>query len=116
MVVGGFTKSGVYINNQYKTVSAHAYTFSLSPDNTTLFVMRNPWGAVPRLDDSLDGSGDGLLFIKDDNIVPPLIDLRIMEPGAAAEFGSGINLGSYTPPAFAPMPVRVAPHLLITGK
>lgn len=116
MVVGGFTKSGVYINNQYKTVSAHAYTFSLSPDNTTLFVMRNPWGAVPRLDDSLDGSGDGLLFIKDDNIVPPLIDLRIMEPGAAAEFGSGINLGSYTPPAFAPMPVRVAPHLLRTGK
>jgi len=116
MVVGGFSQGGVAINNKYKTVNGHAYTFSLPSDNTTLFVMRNPWGAVPRLDDSLDGSGDGLLFIKDDNTIPPLIDLRIMEPGAAAKFGSGVNLSPYSPPAFAPTPVRIAPHLLRTGR
>jgi len=116
MVVGGFSQGGVSINNQYKTVNAHAYTFFLPSDNTTLFVMRNPWGAVPRLDDSLDGSGDGLLHIKNDNIVPPLIDLRIMEPGAAAKFGSGTDLAPYSPPAYTPMPVRVAPHLLRSGQ
>lgn len=116
MVVGGFSQGGVSINNQNKTVNGHAYSFYLPSDNTTLFVMRNPWGAVPRLDDSLDGSGDGLLFIKDDNKIPPLVDLRIMEPGAAAKFGSGVNLSPYTPPAFTPSPVRVAPHLLRSGK
>lgn len=116
LVVGGFSQNGVPINNQYKTVNAHAYSFFLPSDNTTLFVMRNPWGAVPRLDDSLDGRGDGLLLIKNDNKIPPLIDVRIMEPGAAAKFGSGINLPPYTPPAFAPMPVRVAPHLLRSGR
>lgn len=116
MVVGGFSQGGVPINNQYKTVNAHAYTFFLPSDNTTLFVMRNPWGAVPRLDDSLDGSGDGLLHIKNDNIIPPLVDLRIMEPGAAVKFGFGVNLASYTPPAYAAMPMRVAPHLLSSGQ
>ena len=63
-----------------------------------------------------DGTGDGMLFIKDDNTVPPLVDLRIMEPGAAEEFGVGGYLSPYTPPAFPPMPVRIAPHLLRTGK
>ena len=47
LVVGGFTKSDVPVDGKYKTVSAHAYTVSLPVDDTMLFVMRNPWGAVP---------------------------------------------------------------------
>jgi len=117
MVVGGFSQGDVSINNEYKTVSGHAYTFFLPSDNTTLFVMRNPWGGAPRWSDgNVDGKDDGRLFIKNDNIIPRLIDLRIMQPGAAAEFGSCINLGPYTPPAFAPSPMRIAPHLLSSGK
>ena len=116
MVVGGFSQSDVSINNQYKTVSSHAYTFSLTPDNTTMFVMRNPWGGAPRwIDGSVDGKDDGLLMIKNDNVIPQLIDLRIMQPGAAASFGSCIDLGPYTPPSFAPRPMRIAPHLLNSG-
>ena len=116
LVVGGFTKSDVPVDGKYKTVSAHAYTVSLPVDDTMLFVMRNPWGAVPTISGGHDGTGDGMLFIKDDNTVPPLIDLRIMEPGAAEEFGVGGNLSPYTPPSYTPMPMRIAPHLLRTGR
>lgn len=116
LVVGGFTQSDIPINDMYKTVSAHAYSLFLPSDNTMLFVMRNPWGFVPMVSGGYsDGKEDGTLFIKDDNIVPPLVDLRIMEPGAAAEFGLGGNLSPYTPPSYSPMPMRVAPHLLRTG-
>ena len=116
MVVGGFSQNDVPINNKYKTVSSHAYTFFLPSDNTTLFVMRNPWGTVPSVNGGYDGSGDGLLPIKNDGVIPPLIDVRIMEPGAAAKYGVGVNLGPYTPPSYAPSPMRVAPHLLRTGE
>lgn len=117
LVVGGFTQSGVPVNNMYKTVSAHAYTLLLPSDNTMLFVMRNPWGVVPTISGGYSsGKEDGMLCIKDDGIVPPLVDLRIMEPGAAEEFGIGGNLSPYTPPSYSPMPMRIASHLLRTGK
>lgn len=116
LIVGGFTQSDVPINDMYKTVSAHAYTLILPSDNTMLFVMRNPWGVVPKVSGGYsDGKEDGMLFIKDDGLVPPLVDLRIMEPGAAEKFGVGGNLSPYTPPSYSPMPMRIAPHLLRTG-
>ena len=78
--------------------------------------MRNPWGVVPKVSGGYsDGKEDGMLFIKDDGLVPPLVDLRIMEPGAAEKFGVGGNLSPYTPPSYSPMPMRIAPHLLRTG-
>lgn len=117
LVVGGFTQSDVPVNNMYKTVSAHAYTLILPSDNTMLFVMRNPWGVVPTISGGYsDGKEDGTLFIKDDNIIPPLVDLRIMEPGAAEGFGVGGMLSPYTPPSYVPMPMRIASHLLRTGR
>ena len=35
--------------------------------------MRNPWG----------GTTDGVMKVKDDGRIPPMIDLRICAPGAA---------------------------------
>lgn len=107
LIVGGFKEGDVPINDKDNTITGHAFTLMLPSDNTTLFVMRNPWG---------NGTEDGKLSIKDDGTIPPLIDLRIMEPGAAEEFGVGGNLSPYTPPSYALMPLRVSPELLRTGR
>ena len=80
-----------------------------STDKAALFTMRNPWGGNP----NVDGSADGIINIPDDLDIPPLIDLRIVEPGKAAEYGSGVT-DPYIPPVFAPgmSLMRVAPELM----
>lgn len=114
LVIGGFTESGKPIDNKYTTVNGHAYSFYLPKDNKYLFTMRNPWGALPLLNGGgySDGKEDGLLNIEDDGVIPPLIDLRICDPGAAKGYATAGNLEPYTPPAYQPMPMRVASHIL----
>jgi hypothetical protein len=65
--------------------------------------MRNPWG----------GSTDGILNIPDNGIVQPTIDLRIINPGIASKYGSGISV-PYDVPVFsaAENQVRVSPALM----
>jgi hypothetical protein len=94
IVVGGFRQSGVKIGN-LETVSGHAYTFMYSTEPTAMFTMRNPWGFSP----GSDGKEDGVLNIVNDGVVPPLIDLRIIEPGAAADTPLSALL-PYRPPVF----------------
>ena len=91
LVIGGFTKSGIWVSGNHKTVSAHAFTIMYSLNNAALFSMRNPWG----------GEGDGVLNIPNNNVIPPLIDFRIVNPGKAANYSKGIPM-PYTPPYSSP--------------
>lgn len=91
LVVGGFSQGDIPVSGTFKTITGHAFTMSLPDDDDTMFIMRNPWG---------NEAVDGRYWIKDDNVVPGLIDLRIMEPGAAAPYGVGVLLAPYTPPSF----------------
>lgn len=92
LVIGGFTTGGLYVGNS-QTVTMHAYSFFLSGEAEALFTMRNPWGFSP----GTDGKEDGILNIKDDGVVPPTIDLRIIYPGIAEEYAKQ-NLSPYLPP------------------
>lgn len=112
IVVGGFNPGGVPVDGT-ETVSGHAYTLMHSADPDALFAMRNPWGGNP----NVDGSADGVINIPDNLDVPPLIDLRIVEPGKAADYETGVA-EPYIPPVFAPgtMLMRVAPELMLSGR
>jgi hypothetical protein len=69
--------------------------------------MRNPWG----------GEGDGVLNIPNNSVIPPLIDLRIVNPGKAAKYAKGLP-GPYTPPYLSPsqQSIRVSQELLNSGR
>lgn len=112
IVVGGFNPGDIPVDGSL-TVSGHAYTLMHSVDKTALFAMRNPWGGNP----NVDGTADGVLNIPDNLDVPPLIDLRIVEPGKAADYGAGTS-EPYIPPVFAPGTIlmRVSPELMRTGR
>ena len=117
IVVGGFSQGDVPADGNKTTTTAHAYTFMLPKSDAYLFTMRNPWGMLPLSGGgySTDEKDDGLLNVSDDGKVPPLIDLRICDPGAAKGFAVAGNLEPYTPPSYTPLPMRVASHLLQSG-
>jgi hypothetical protein len=94
IVIGGFTQGNVDTGNGAQTVTAHAFSFMLSTDSKALFSMRNPWGNSP----GGTSSDDGVLNIMDDGIVPPLIDMRIIYPGAAAPYAKPAY--PYVPPVY----------------
>ena len=94
IVIGGFNVGGLWAGTG-QTVTAHAYSFMYSQDETALFSMRNPWGNSP----GSDGSEDGVLNIYDDGSVPPTIDLRIIYPGKAKQYAK-TSLSPYIPPVF----------------
>jgi len=108
-IVGGFNK--VLPVGPYQTVTGHAFTLMLSTEPAALFTMRNPWGFSPG---SSNGSEDGVLNIPDNNIVPPSIDLRIIESGAA---GTTVNIAPYIHPNFVvnKANMRVDKRLMETG-
>lgn len=108
LIIGGFNRGDLPVDGS-KTVTAHAYTLMHPSARNALFAMRNPWGGNP----SVDGSIDGVLNISNDGLIPPTIDLRIVDPGIAANFGNGIN-EPYAPPVLkaGEMQMRVATHLL----
>lgn len=111
IVIGGFNASDVTISpGPFYTVSGHAYSFMYSPDPTALFIMRNPWGSAAG---SPDGKEDGAMNIYDDGVIPPMIDLRIVEPGAAAPYMEDPLL-PYTPPQFSASSFWLSPALMRT--
>lgn len=93
VVIGGFNRGGIVMDGG-ETVTGHAYSFMYSRNPSALFSMRNPWGWCPRG----DGKDDGLLNVTHGE-VPGTIDLRIIYPGAAADY-SIENLMPYNPPVF----------------
>lgn len=94
IVIGGFTQGNVDTGNGAQTVTAHAFSFMQSTDSRALFSMRNPWGNSP----GGTSSDDGVLDIMDDGIVPPLIDMRIIYPGAAEPYAKPAY--PYVPPVY----------------
>lgn len=92
IVIGGFLRSDYNVGYGPQTVSAHAYSFMHSYDPEALFAMRNPWGYAP----GGNNKDDGLLRIYDDGVIPQLIDIRIIYPGAAAAYAVD-NLQPYVP-------------------
>jgi hypothetical protein len=117
LVIGGFRDGGTPIDapgySGVTTVNGHAYTFMHPHDNSVLCVMRNPWGGH---NGNIPGSADGQINIPDNNVVPPIIDLRVVEPGKAANYGSGTKV-PYTPPTFsaAQMVMRVSSEIMRAG-
>ncbi len=111
LIVGGFNPGDIPFDDT-KTVTLHAYTFMHSTDPSALCAVRNPWGGNP----DQDAAKDGVANIPNNLDIAPLVDLRILEPGIAAEFGSGVSM-PYTPPSFAPGMVlfRVSPELMRSG-
>lgn len=93
IVVGGFTTPDLPAGT-LTTVTGHAFTMMYSTDSSALFSMRNPWG-----NNSSGGKEDGVLNIPDNDVIPPIIDLRIIEPGIAPEWGMSI-LQPYIPPMY----------------
>lgn len=108
LIIGGFNKADLPLDGS-KTVTFHAYTLMHPSKQNALFAMRNPWGGNP----DVDGKADGVLHIPNNGVIPPTIDLRIVDPGIAANFGDGITV-PYTPPALQAneMQMRVATYLL----
>lgn len=103
LCIGGFN-IGDLPCGKLKTVTGHAFTFMLADDESSLFVMRNPWG----IEDV-----DGKLFIPDERTIVQTIDARIVDPGAAAPYLRE-DLKPYTPPAFIrrSTDIGVSPRLL----
>ncbi len=93
IVVGGFTQ-GDLMAGTLKTVTGHAFSMMYSTDVSALFSMRNPWG-----NNSSGGKEDGVLNIPNNDVIPPIIDLRIIEPGTASEWGLN-TLQPYIPPVY----------------
>jgi len=108
-IVGGFNQ--VLSIDTYKSVTGHAYTLMLSTDPSALFTMRNPWGYSPG---SSNGSEDGVLNIPDNGIIPPAIDLRIIDSGEA---GTTDKIIPYIHPNFVANKanMRVDKRLMNTG-
>lgn len=89
ITVGGFNVPDLPCG-KLKTVTGHAFTFMLADDESSVFVMRNPWGSE---------DVDGKLFIPDLRTTVQTIDARIVAPGAAAPYLRS-DLRPYTPPKF----------------
>lgn len=99
IVVGGFTQSYIQIGSSiYETVSGHAFTMMTTTKPDAFFSMRNPWGFSPTTGAD-DNHSDGVLDIVDDGTIPQMIDLRIINPGIAAETSLSPLL-PYAPPSW----------------
>lgn len=77
MVNGGFLKPGIPLD-EHNTVVKHGHTFLPPQRKGALYAIRNPWGNSP--------NNHIMNLMKDNKVVPPLIDIRIISPGAAAKF------------------------------
>lgn len=110
LVIGGFRDGDKPVDGKYMTVNYHAYSFMLPPGEKYLFVMRNPWGLLPQISGGYsDGREDGLLQIEDDGVIPPIVDIRVCNPGVAKGYAEKGSMMPYTPPAYLPAPARILP-------
>jgi len=77
MVNGGFLKRDIPLDG-HKTISQHGHTFLPPQRKGALYAIRNPWGNIP--------NNHIMNVMSDNTVVPPLIDIRVISPGAAAKF------------------------------
>lgn len=89
-VFGGFKKAGLPVSGT-TTHTMHVYTLMHTANDGAIFTMRNPWG-----NQNPNGKEDGLVNIPNNNTIPPIIDLRIVEPGLS---GTNGTTEKYTPPS-----------------
>lgn len=77
MVNGGFLKTDIPLD-AHKTIAKHGHSF-LPPQRTgAIYAIRNPWG---------NGKDNHIMNVmSSDSIIFPLIDIRIISPGAAARY------------------------------
>lgn len=95
-VIGGFHLDDVVIGDgPFKTVTAHAFTFMFVNSGNATYGMRNPWGHANGTEHS--HPADGVAPIPRDGRTQQLIDIRVCNPGAAAEYKQKY-LMPYTPP------------------
>ena len=95
-VIGGFHLSNIVIGDgPHKSVTGHAFTFLFVNSVNATYGMRNPWGHSNGTEHS--HPADGVAPIPRDGRTQPLIDLRVCNPGAAAEYKQKFLL-PYTPP------------------
>lgn len=108
IMVGGFNTPDLPVDGT-RTVTGHAWTIMHSTDKRALFTMRNPWGG----NYDAPAERDGVINIPNNTTIPRTIDFRIMEPGIAANYGSGITT-PYIQPKFSPYgnELRVADYIL----
>ena len=86
-VLGGFKTGGLPLD-WHHTINNHVYSFMHSAQKSALFAVRNPHG----------GGHDGVLNVYNYNDeVLSVIDLRIIYPGKAEEYGSATT-EPYIPP------------------
>lgn len=90
ITIGGFDEANLQCGELY-SVTAHAFTLMYPRSEADLFVMRNPWGI---------SAVDGVLDIPDERRISQAIDIRTIEPGAAAPYKRK-DLGAYTIPKFS---------------
>ena len=99
IVIGGFTKNDVIIEDPYKSVTAHAFTLMYQNSESGIFAMRNPWGGASG---SPDGKEDGVMNVPNVKTITDMIDLRICYPGSSLEYFEGAE--AYFPPKFSASP------------
>lgn len=77
MVNGGFLEHDIPLD-AHKTVVKHGHSFLPPHRRGALYAIRNPWG---------NGKDNHIMNVMStDTIIAPLIDIRIISPGAAAHF------------------------------
>ncbi|MCQ2168151.1 MAG: Ig-like domain-containing protein [Bacteroidales bacterium] len=105
--IGGFTIGNLLCDELYSVV-AHAFAFMLTAKSGFLFSMRNPWG--------IGDTQDGVLNIPDDKSILYTIDMRIINPGAAAKYLTE-EVSPYIPPKYKvkPTDLKVSDYLIKTG-
>ena len=89
IAIGGFNVGGMKVG-ELETVTNHAFTYLLPNNANAVFAMRNPWGVT---------SLDGVLQIPDERTIVQTIDVRAINPGAAAPYLRQ-NIAPYNPPPF----------------
>lgn len=89
ITIGGFNVGGIQIG-PLETVTAHAFAYMLSNNVNAIFCMRNPWGFT---------SADGVLEIPNQRSIVQTIDVRAVNPGAAAPYLRS-DITPYNPPSF----------------
>lgn len=105
ITIGGFDEDNL-VCGQLSSVTAHAFTFMYPRYAESLFVMRNPWGIQ---------SVDGVLDIPNERRVTQAIDIRTINPGAAAPYKKA-DLGAYEIPKFKAMPTDIGVSERICSK
>ncbi|HEY0711119.1 MAG TPA: C2 family cysteine protease [Polyangia bacterium] len=96
LITGGFGK--IRPMGNVNTVTAHAYSVMLPPNENVMVAMRNPWGVNP-MANGFDTTTDGVINVPATKYWSDDIDLRIIDPGAACKIAQ--------PVAYEPTPAQI---------